>query len=490
MNNGIERSSEKSGEERHSLLSGAEVLTAVGGSIIGGGSEETLCFTSVATDSRTVTAGALFVPLYGERQDGHAYIPQALANGATVVFVAHRALFADRDRYERLAANYTAVTFVAVEDTLRALQDAAGAYVTHFPRLIRCAVTGSSGKTTTKEIAASMLRQKYNVICTEGNLNSETGLPLSVFRIRAEHTLGLFEFGMNRTGEIAELATVLKPQYGIITNIGTAHIGLLGSREAIAAEKKHLFTYIDEGGVAIIPADDDFADVLADGVRGTVLRFGGEEDCLRGVRLVRDDGIDGTVFTVDGIAMRLALPGAHNYRNALAAIALARALGVSAAQIGAGIAQVSATGARSRLRRGIYTILEDCYNANPESMEQALALCAAARERKLFVLGDMLELGTESKAAHEAVAERAVAANPALLVLIGEEMRAAYDKALSMGFSRARLVYEPLHDDAAIARVAAAVRTAAARDDLVLLKGSRGMALERLVPLLAGEECA
>ena len=173
-----------------------------------------------------------------------------------------------------MAKKYKNVSFVIVIDTKRALQDAARAYVEKFPKLKKIAITGSSGKTTTKEIAISIFKQEFNVIATKGNFNSETGLPLSVFNIRKEHEVGIFEMGMNRENEIAEIASVLKPNYAIISNIGTAHIGKLGSREDIAREKKRVFDYVMKDGFAFIPEDDDFVEYLSSGVKGSVVRFG------------------------------------------------------------------------------------------------------------------------------------------------------------------------------------------------------------------------
>ena len=221
-----------------SLLSGERLLAAVQGTLIGTAKKPAdICFTSVATDSRNVVSGSLFVPLIGENQDGHRYIPQGIEKGASLVFVCRENYKKDAALYEKMAADHSSVALVTVENTLHALQAAAAAYVERFPNLIRCAVTGSSGKTTTKEIAVAVLSRKFKVISNKGNLNSETGLPLSVFEIRDEHELGLFEMGMNRKNEIGEIAAVLKPEYGIVTNIGTAHIGILGSRQAIAEER-------------------------------------------------------------------------------------------------------------------------------------------------------------------------------------------------------------------------------------------------------------
>ena len=227
-------------DTHQTLLSFDDLIRAVDGEaeppITGGFS-----FSSVVTDSRNVVAGSLFVPLIGEKQDGHTYIEAALTKGATAVFIAQAAYAKDPAHYDALMAAYPSVAFIRVRDTLRALQDAAAAYAERFPSLVKIGVTGSSGKTTTKDMLVSTLSKKYRVVATQGNLNSETGLPLSVFTVTKEHEVGIFELGMNRKGEIAELAAVLKPDIAVITNIGTAHIGMLGSKDAIAQEKKQIF---------------------------------------------------------------------------------------------------------------------------------------------------------------------------------------------------------------------------------------------------------
>lgn len=466
-----------------SLLSLEQLLDAVGGTLLHG-APDSFCFRSVATDSRQVRARTLFVPLIGENQDGHAYIPQAVENGASVVIVSRP----DCPEYER---GGNPVCVILVENTLRALQNAAAAYVRKFPHLIRCAVTGSSGKTTTKEIAASILRQKFSVVATEGNFNSETGLPLSVFAIRAEHQLGLFEMGMNRVDEIGEIAAVFRPEYAIITNIGTAHIGILGSRQAIAAEKKKIFRYVGSDGAIFVPADDDFSDFLAEDVRCAVVPFGINADSS--VKVIADEGLAGTVFSVSGVQMRLALPGTYNFLNALAAIALARRLGVSPEQIKAGIEGVRPLGGRSAVHKGKYTVLEDCYNANPDSMAQALKFCASVRLncRKLYVLGDMLELGGNSRSEHEKIGAESVGSGADMIVFFGPEMRAAYEAAVARAeensaaggtASSVRLVSISGTDEAAVEDAAQTISEFASDGDFVLLKGSRGVGLERILP--------
>ena len=383
-----------------SLLDYSSLVSAVKGQSICTVPEKTLIFTSVATDSRNVVKDTLFVPLVGEKQDGHIYIPMAIEKGASIVFV-NRLFF---ENHADIIAEYSnKVAVIVVENTLHGLQDAAEAYVNQFPQLIKVGITGSSGKTTTKELCVSILSQKYTVVSTVGNLNSETGLPLSVFKIQPSDEVGIFELGMNRENEIGEIAKVLKPEYAVITNIGNAHIGILGSRQNIAKEKRKICTYISEKGTAFIPAHDDFASYLADGVRGNVV-FYGKSLSDAGVVFLHDDGIEGTSFSIDGIPVQLKLPGKYNFNNALAAIELGKVLGLSAEQIKKGIEALRPMSGRSEIihmqvtnaeeQLCEITVLKDCYNANPDSMQKALELSTTVGGRRIYILGDMLELGS------------------------------------------------------------------------------------------------
>lgn len=486
---------QKSSENINSLLELHEVLDAVDGKLLDESFDpKDFCFTSVQTDSRKVAEKSLFVPLIGEFQDGHIYVPQAVEAGASVIFISKKIEAQKLVDLKTLSIKNRKVALILVDDTLHALQKAAGAYVRKFPGLIRCSVTGSSGKTTTKEIAASVLRQKFNVIANVGNFNSETGLPLSVFNIRKEHELGLFEMGMNRENEIGEIADTFRPNYGIITNVGTAHIGILGSRQKIAEEKKKIFNFVDSEGACIIPAADDFADFLASGVKGKIIRYGEKiPSAESGVSFISDDGLEGTTFSVDGVQMTLHLPGKYNYINALGAIALARELGLSPLQIKNGIESLKPLGGRSTIRKGRYTILEDCYNANPDSMEKALEFAGEIhlKEKKLFVLGDMLELGEKSEEEHKRTGIQAVKSDAALVVFFGFEMKHAYEAAKEIKESDPEnscrypeLVLVEEKNEEAIKTAYKHILKFSAGGDFVLLKGSRGMGLERIIPLL------
>ncbi len=432
-------------------------------------------FTSVATDSRKVLPGGLFVPLMGEFQDGHTYIPKALESGASVIFV-------DTGHGEGSASLFTSlgkkygVCFVMVENTLRALQDAARAYIAHFPKLKKIGITGSSGKTTTKEIVASIFAQGYNVVMNEGNLNSETGLPLSVFRVRPEHEVGVFELGMNRKGEIAEIARVLSPSLALITNIGTAHIGILGTQAAIAEEKKHIFSFFDEHSAGFIPEDDAWKKFLSDIPAGSIHTFGPET--TPGFRGAVNRGIDGTIIRYETEDIHFRLPGKYNLKNTLGAIALARYAGFSPAEIKAGIEAVRPLFGRAEVFRGRVTVMLDCYNANPDSMESALDFCKSLEwnGRKLYVLGSMLELGAESADAHRKVCELAAVSGAENVFLFGVEMVEA-GRLVSWERGNARFFTD-------IDELSRAVAETVQAGDFVFIKGSRGMALERIQPAL------
>ncbi|MFA6856282.1 MAG: UDP-N-acetylmuramoyl-tripeptide--D-alanyl-D-alanine ligase [Treponema sp.] len=480
----------------NSLLDYDELLNAVSGKAVGFAvCEKKFYFSSVVTDSRCVVDGSLFVPLIGQNQDGHKYIPQAIEKGATAVFVAADEYEKKSQKIMELAGGHPCVLFVVVSDTLYALQDAAAAYVAKFPRLLKIGITGSSGKTTTKEMTVAVLKQKYNVVYNEGNLNSETGLPLSVFKIKKEHEIGVFEMGMNRENEIGEIAAVLKPQYALVTNIGTAHIGILGSRENIAGEKRKIFRYIPENGAAFIPSSDDFAAFLSEEIKGCIINYGKDiPSSESGVTFISDDGICGTTFKVGSKEVKLKLPGIYNYQNALGAVAIGRYFGVTDNSIKNALESFMPVAGRTEtesfeLRGGTcVTLVKDCYNANPDSMAKVLTFCSSVKNihRRIYVLGDMLELGTKSAEEHANIGAEAVMASPDQIIFIGTEMKYAAAAARSAGFTNA--LYIPGSDDNAMQLAAQFLIDCADTGDLLLFKASRGMQLERIIPLIGISE--
>lgn len=471
-----------------SLLNLNELLESTGGSLVSKTSE--INFTSVQTDSRAVENGTMFFPLVGEFQDGHKYIPSAIEKGASVVFIQDQNYSKDNSMYQELISKNPDVCFITVKNNMTALQNSAEKYVSKFPKLIKIAVTGSSGKTTTKEIAASVLSQKFNVITNKGNFNSETGLPLSVFNIRSEHEVGLFEMGMNRVNEIKEISQVLKAQYAVVTNIGSAHIGILGSRENIAKEKCNAFNYLGnyQNGIAFIPYGDDFLDYMtnyAEEKNAGVLYYGNPDD--EKISGVKNLGLEGTEFFVGSEKCVLSLPGIYNFKNALAAVELGLALGLTEKEISTGINSMKGLFGRSEVIKGKYTVIQDCYNANPDSMEKSLeffgSIPVSAGQKKIIVIGDMKELGSDSVNAHRNAGIQAKAAGADFVFFAGPEIKEGFE---SFGDSSKSAYYESSSENELL-KIAEKINSLCKGGDIVLIKASRSMGLEKLTSILMQE---
>ncbi|HKJ84790.1 MAG TPA: UDP-N-acetylmuramoyl-tripeptide--D-alanyl-D-alanine ligase, partial [Spirochaetia bacterium] len=363
------------------------------------------------------------------------------------------------------------------DDTLAALQSLAKRWRIQFPALKRVGITGSNGKTTTKELLASVLGLAGSTVHSHGNHNSDIGLPLELLRIRDHHVYGVFEMGMNRVGEIRQLAELVEPDIGLITNVGRAHIGMVGTQEGIAREKRQIFSKFTGRQIAVIPAGDRFAALLGDGVEGDVVRYSME---TAGVSRVEYLGIDGALLHCDEGAIRLLLPGAQMVTNALAVMTVARLLDIPFALIGDGIERVEPVFGRAEVIRGAVTVIQDCYNANPESMRSALELLASAEaeNRRVAILGSMKELGEESAAAHTEVVALASDFAFDLLWFVGDEFAEAVEES-GGPLSDSVRTYRYDEWDRLVADLAAI-----GPGDAVLLKGSRSVALERLTPVL------
>jgi UDP-N-acetylmuramoyl-tripeptide--D-alanyl-D-alanine ligase len=454
-----------------------QLSQAIGARLFPGGGETG--FSSVAIDSRAVGEGALFVALVGVNVDGHLFVEDAFKAGAAGAMVS-RLGYASLG-LARLAEKYCR-PLVIVEDTLKGLQDAARAYLAKFPRLLKIGITGSSGKTTTKEIAAAIIGREKNVVMNSGNLNSETGLPLSVFQVREEHEVGIFEAGMNRRGEIGELARVLNPDIALITNIGSAHIGILGSKRAIAEEKKNIFSNFEGNGLALIPSDDEYREFLSEGLRGKALYYGpGSFAELRGSASL---GLEGAEINWAGETCRFSLPGNFNLKNALAAIAIAREVPVSDEAIRKGLESVKPLFGRGEIIQGNTTVILDCYNSNPESLEAAVEFCDSIDwpGRRVYVIGSMLELGEISEDAHRYIGKVLASSLAEKVFLYGSETETSAAVLASLAF--------PFYQTDNMEDLGEALENYLHPGDLILLKGSRGCALEQLTDALAGKaEC-
>ena len=418
----------------------------------------------VCTDSRQLQAGDFFVPLVGERFDGHHFLNQLTERKVQAAVVS-------RSWAEPLPPD---LVHWRVDDTLLAYQQLALLHRRALGQPL-VAVTGSAGKTTTRELIRAALAPLGSIQASEGNNNNDVGVPLTVLGADVDHRALVIEMGMRGPGEIERLSRCTEPDLAVITNIGTAHIGRLGSREAIAAAKCEITAGLHAKGTVVIPAGDLLLEsALAAVWSGRVLRVRLADDPEVGADLVGE--IKGDQLLIDSDRLPLHLDGRHNARNLLLAVAVADQLGVSRKALQG--MQVKVPGGRNRrLQQGGLTLLDETYNASPEAVLAALELLAAQPGRRFAVLGTMLELGDRSLELHQEVAARAVQLGLDGLVLVdgGAEGKAMAEVASSL--PHLKLVSKP--EDAA-APLAAWLESG----DVLLLKASRGVALERLIPLL------
>ncbi len=428
---------------------------------------------SVSIDSRKISEGDLFVALPGENTDGHDYISGAFDSGAAGAMISESYFSEILSKKRSCSGN-----FIVVKDTLSGLQSLAASWVADFPELTKIAVTGSSGTSTTKEIIGAVLSGVDSTIINEGNLNSETGLPLSVLRINSTHRYGVFEIGINHPGEMKDLASVLNPDYALINNIGTAHIGLLGSEEGIAREKSDIFSQFKRANVGFLPLEDKWLSYLEERNPGKTVLFG--LGTVGGIESADSLGMEGWKIRYKGVDILLKLLGRHNLSNAVAAISLTEYLGVSPEKIKEGLESIVPLRGRSQILTGRCTVIEDSYNANSESMSEMIDFISTSdwKGRVVLVLGSMKELGDSSESIHRSVGCRTAELNPDLIFFYGEEMESAYTAALEKGYSGTA---EFLTDYSELENK---IKNTVADGDLVLLKGSRSMGLERLKDIL------
>ncbi len=429
---------------------------------------------AVSTDSRAIAAGDLFVALRGERFDGHGFVAQAAADGAVGAVIA-----AD----EAAALANCGLPLIVVSDTRLALGALAAAWRARFT-LPLIAVTGSNGKTTTKEMIASILRADCgeDVLATQGNLNNDIGLPLTLLKLHVGHRAAIVEMGMNHPGEIGYLTRIARPTVALVTNAQRAHLQGMGSLDAIAREKGSIFEGLSADGVAVINADDGQAPLWRSMNAGRrVISFGLDADSatadIRGT--VRLHGLETElVFRTpagDG-AVDLALPGLHNARNALAAVAATFAAGVPLAAIQQGLAAFSGVKGRLQRRTGLggAVILDDTYNANPDSMRAGIDVLASTIGRKVLVLGDMGEIGDASGQYHDEIGGYAKSAGVDVVFAFGEASVIA-----ARNFGEGARHFRKIED------LIEALKSELSANTTVLVKGSRFMRMERVVDAIA-----
>jgi UDP-N-acetylmuramoyl-tripeptide--D-alanyl-D-alanine ligase len=444
------------------MMDAAEAARAVAGTLHGG----SVRFSRVTTDSRAAAPGDLFIALHGERFDAHDFVESAAKQGAAAAVVS------------RLVPRAAQLPQIVVDDTRAGL----GRLAAHWRgkhALPVVGLTGSNGKTTVKEMLSAILAahagRRDAVLATEGNLNNDIGMPLTLLRLASAHRYAVIEMGMNHAGEIDYLTRIARPTVAVVNNAQRAHVGILGSVEAIARAKGELYAALEPGAVAVVNQDDGFAPLWKQMNAGRrIVTFGLGE--AADVRATAEGGQWRFVTPAGGFTLRLQVAGEHNVRNALAACAAAQALGVPAAAMQQGLAGFRGVPGRLQRRAGPAgsTVIDDSYNANPESMKAALTVLADAPGRKVFVMGDMGELGEGAAQMHAEVGEFARACGIDALIALGAASRAA---AQAFGAGGA-------HFDEIGAATEAAAREAQ-RGATLLVKGSRFMQMERVADALA-----
>ncbi len=433
----------------------------------------------VSTDTRTLRAGQLFAALSGERFDGNRFAAEALRSGAS------GALLTDADEMAALHNTFPQAALFLVPDGLYALGELAR-FWRSTKTVHALAVTGSNGKTTTKEIIAAILSAHGSVLKTEGNLNNRIGLPLTLFGL-SDEPFAVLEMGMSEPGEIARLAQIAMPEIGVITNVHAAHLESMGDLEAVARAKGELFDALDESHTAIVNLDNPRTAALGKNVRARIVTFSLSDPAADYFADSVEDTENGQTVRVaapDGsVTIRLPLPGRHNAANLLAAMAVCGAAGFAARDMIAGAERVSVPGRRLKVRRDIpgLLLIDDGYNANPASMEAALELLVhIAAGRKVAVLGDMLELGVQSPELHRQTGAAAARLGVTELLLLGER---AQD--VAKGASHAGMPSGSIRKASDWEELAGLLRERVKPGDSVLVKGSRGMRMERATEELA-----
>lgn len=450
-------------------LSLANIASAAGGRYVGPAEKREVEVSAISTDSRKVPEGGLFVAIKGERVDGHKFVDQVAANGAAAVL-------SEVDLGEK------PYPYIVVASTLQAVKDIAEFYLAqlHIPVV---GIAGSVGKTSTKEMAHSVLRQKYNVLKTEGNFNNELGVPLTIFRLRDEHEMAVLEMGISDFGEMHRLAKIVRPNTVIMTNIGYCHLENLKDRDGILKAKSEIFDFIESDAHIILNGDDDKLATITDvkGIRPVTFGFSPERDFWADE--LKSLGLKGTschIHTPAGdFYATVGMPGRHMVANALAGAAVGLAYGLSLEQIKAGIeANESLSGRFNIIDTPRFTIIDDCYNANPVSMKASLEVLQDGANRRVAILGDMGELGENEKALHAEVGAFAAGLNIDAIYCAGP-----LSEAISREAKKSKTVKDVRHfvdRDALMAALPALLRDG----DTILVKASHFMRFTEIVDRL------
>ena len=442
-----------------------EIITATGGELLCGSKDAVI--ENVSIDSREVIKNTLFVALKGENSDGHNYVEKAFENGASCVI-------SEKDMMGNGAV-------VRVENSSKALGQIAKFYKKKL-NLKTVAVTGSVGKTTTKDMLSAVMNMQYNTLKTEGNFNNELGLPLTIFRLKQTHEAAVLEMGMSEFGEIDYLADIARPDVAIITNIGMSHIENLGSQEGIFKAKTEICNYFNKDSLLIVNADDKYLKKALNFKGFSVVGYGILNDCQYKARDIENLGLEGTKFSVDiyerEYRIHVKTPGVHNVYNALAAIACGVHYNIGPNKIIEGIENFSLTKMRMSVEKaGTITVIIDCYNSSPDSVNAALKVLATQNTRRVAVLGDILEMGEFAKDAHYKIGEEVAKNNIDVLLTAGENAKFIAEGA------KIDEIYSFNTTDELVLNISKFIK----ENDTVLVKASRGMHFEKVVDKITEE---
>lgn len=437
-----------------------EIAAITGGELIGGNVE----VSGISTDTRTIAPGDLFIAIKGERVDGNDYIRQAALNGAAAA-VSELKPGTVKER----------IPIIYVKDSRRAQLALAGEYRRRFDVKI-CGVTGSVGKTSTKDMICTVLSAKLRTLKTQGNLNNDIGLPKTLFGLDESYQAAVIEMGMSDRGEISELSKTTRPDVAVITNIGYCHIENLKTRENILAAKLEILDGASENAPLVIYGDDEYLKTVTDEGR-RIVRYGfSDTNDVYADSITHGEGHENFIVHYDGKSRQAKVPavGEHHILNALAAFCVGIEYGMNPEEITAAFAGYEQSGLRQKIEKhGDVTFIMDCYNASPTSMKSALSVLNTFEGRKFAVLGDMLELGDKSRELHKAIADYASADE---FFLYGHEMKALFKELLERGVP---VIHS--EDKEELARI---LNNSIKPGDVILFKGSRGMKMEQIAEKL------
>jgi len=454
-----------------------EVLEAVNGILIAGNNFTE--FSNISADSRTIEKDELFIPIKGERFDGHDFIADAFKKGAAGT-ITHKDPQNIIEKNEELL--FKDKTIIYVNDTKEALFNIASYYRRKFS-IPFIGITGSVGKTSTKNAIACILQQKYNVLKTPGNFNNDIGVPLTVFKLEPHHEAAVFEMGMSAEGEIRQLTSIIKPDIGVITNIGITHIEKLGSRQNILKAKLEIIESMDENGLLVLNGDDDLLYGLKDSLDKKVIYFGISNDVDYKAYNIKNAGEAGIYFDInikgEKYNIHVPTPGMHNIYNILAGIIVGIEMGLSAEQVIEGVKNFK----QDRMRLNIIEhnnvkIIDDTYNASPQSMEAALRLLndINTNTRRIAVLGDMLELGDWAFASHYNIGKLAFLLGIDYILAVGQ-----YSQYLIKGAIESGADFNKAKSFSSKEEAIPFLKNILKEGDVVLIKGSRAMKMENVV---------